>query len=149
MALEQAAPAPTQRRKRRKMPWSFLIAGVAVTGAILYLVIANTSAAAEYYMTVGELRHCTTCTRQAVRVAGIVAPGSVVRGAGGQVIHFTITDSGQSLPVVYSGIVPDIFRPGIQVVVEGQLTTGGVFSARNLLAKCPSKFQAATPNAGK
>jgi cytochrome c-type biogenesis protein CcmE len=63
-----------------------------------------------------------------------------------QQITFTISDSnGQSLPVVYSGIVPDIFAPGIQVVVEGHYTGQGPFQAQTLLAKCPSKFTAATP----
>ena len=62
-----------------------------------------------------------------------------------QQIRFVISDGGHSLPVVYSGIVPDIFRPGITVVVEGHYTGQGPFQAQTLLAKCPSKFQAATP----
>ncbi len=103
---------------------------------------------AAYYMTVSELRHCTTCSAQSVRVAGIVQKGSVVRNDAKQQIRFMIADGSGSQPlsVVYSGVVPDIFAPGIQVVVEGHYSGQGPFQAQTLLAKCPSKFQAATPS---
>ncbi|MDQ2888861.1 MAG: cytochrome c maturation protein CcmE, partial [Chloroflexota bacterium] len=104
-----------------------------------------TQANAVYYMTVPELKHCTTCTVQAVRVAGVVEAGSVARDDARQMLNFTITDGKQLLPVTYTGVVPDIFRPGIQVVVEGHYTGQGPFQAQTLLAKCPSKFQSATP----
>lgn len=132
-------------RRRRKLPLGFIIAGLAIAAAVAYLVIANTGASAEYYMTITQLRSCSACSSQTVRVAGVVAP-NVAKNDATQVVHFTITDSGGSLPVMYSGIIPDIFRPGIQVVVEGHLASG-VFQAQNLLAKCPSKFQSATPGA--
>ena len=138
----QAAVTPL---KRRRIPLSFLLAGIAILGAVLYLVFANTQANAVYYMTVPELKHCTTCTVQAVRVAGVVEAGSVVRNDAQQRISFTISDGKQTLPVTYTGVVPDIFRPGIQVVVEGHYTGQGPFQAQTLLAKCPSKFQSATP----
>jgi cytochrome c-type biogenesis protein CcmE len=137
---------PQPRRRKRRLPWSFVLAGVAIAAAVIYLVAANTGASAEYYLTISELRHCTSCDARAVRVAGVVAANSVVRNDATQIVHFTITDAGGSLPVVYGGTVPDIFRPGIQVVVEGHLVNG-VFQADNLLAKCPSKFQSATPAA--
>ena len=132
-------------RPRRRVPLSFLIAGAAILGAVCYLVFANTQATAVYYLTVSELKHCTTCTTQAVRVAGVVEAGSIVRNDAKQLITFVIDDGKQTLPVTYSGIVPDIFRPGIQVVVEGHYSGQGAFQAQTLLAKCPSKFQAATP----
>ncbi len=136
----QAAVTPPKR-----LPLSFMLAGIAILGAVLYLVFANTQANAVYYMTVPELKHCTTCTVQAVRVAGVVEAGSVARDDARQMINFTITDGKQLLPVTYTGVVPDIFRPGIQVVVEGHYTGQGPFQAQALLAKCPSKFQSATP----
>jgi cytochrome c-type biogenesis protein CcmE len=144
--MEHAARPQARRARGRKVPWGFVVAGVAIVAAIIYLVTANTGASAEYYMTIGELRSCTSCSAHAVRVAGTVAPNTVVRDDKTQVIRFSMADSGQMMPVVYSGVVPDIFRPGIQVVVEGHLVNG-VFQAQNLLAKCPSKFQSATPPA--
>ena len=132
---------------RRRIPLSFIIAAIVILGAVIYLVFANTQASAVYYMTVSELKHCTTCTVQSVRVAGIVRAGSVVRNDAQEQIAFTIVDGKQMLPVSYSGVVPDIFRPGIQVVVEGHYSGQGPFKAQTLLAKCPSKFQSATPSA--
>lgn len=146
LTLPKDDTKPARRRKR--LPLSFLLAGIAILGAVIYLVFANTQASAEYYMTVSELKHCTTCGTQSVRVSGIVQQGSVVRDDKHQTISFVITDdTHQSLHVTYSGTVPDIFRPGIQVVVEGHYTGQEPFQAQTLLAKCPSKFQSATPGA--
>ena len=144
--LESLSPVPTPRRKRR-MPLSFLLAGVAILGAVFYLVYANTQSNAVYYMTVSELMHCTTCETQSVRVAGIVQAGSIVRDDQNDRITFVINDGKLSLPVTYTGVVPDIFRAGAQVVVEGRYVGHGTFTADSLLTKCPSKFQAATPTA--
>jgi cytochrome c-type biogenesis protein CcmE len=134
---------------RKRVPLSFFLVGIAILGAVVYLVYANTQANAAYYMTVRELKQCTTCTVQTVRVAGIVQNGSIVRNDQQQQLQFTMADGGQSMRVSYSGVIPDIFRPGIQVVVEGHyknLEGGqGSFQAQTLLAKCPSKFQSATP----
>jgi cytochrome c-type biogenesis protein CcmE len=81
-----------------------------------------------------------------VRVAGIVQAGSIQRDDQKNVMRFVITEGNLSLPVTYTGgIVPDIFRAGIQVVVEGYYTGSGPFQATTLLAKCPSKFTVATP----
>lgn len=142
---EKVSPSSRSPRSRKRLPLSFLLGGLVILGAVIYLVFANTQANAVYYMTVSELKHCTTCTTQSVRVAGVVQAGSVVRNDAKQLITFVIADSGQTLAVTYTGIVPDIFRPGIQVVVEGHYTGQGPFQAQTLLAKCPSKFQAATP----
>jgi len=140
---------PAEERKplrpRKRLPLSFILGGLAILAAVIYLVYANTQANAVYYMTVNELKNCTTCTTQSVRVAGVVQSGSIVRDDQKQLIRLGIAAGGQSLAVVYSGVVPDIFSPGIQVVVEGHYTGKDPFQAQTLLAKCPSKFQAATP----
>jgi cytochrome c-type biogenesis protein CcmE len=139
--------ANEQERPRKRLPFSFILAALAILGAIIYLVYANTQSSAVYYMTVPELKHCTTCATQAVRVAGFVQNGSIQRNDATQSVSFVIADSQQTLPVSYTGVVPDIFRPGVQVVVEGHYTGTGPFQAQTLLAKCPSKFQSATPAA--
>lgn len=146
MAITAAAEErKTLRPRKRRLPLSFILGGLAILAAVIYLVYANTQANAVYYMNVNELKSCTICTTQSVRVAGVVQPGSIVRNDQKQLIHFVITAGGQSLAVVYSGVVPDIFQAGIQVVVEGHYTGTGPFQAQTLLAKCPSKFQSATP----
>ncbi|HTI14132.1 MAG TPA: cytochrome c maturation protein CcmE [Dictyobacter sp.] len=132
-------------RTRKHVPLSFLLAGIAILGAVIYLVYVNTQTNAVYYVTVPELRHCTKCATQAVRVAGIVQAGSIKQNDKAQNVTFVIGDDNQTLQVSYSGVVPDIFRAGVQVVVEGRYSGSGPFQAQTLLAKCPSKFQAATP----
>lgn len=144
VSMEQEEEKPLPRRRRR-LSVTFILGGLAILGAVIYLVYANTQASAVYYFTVSELKHCSICSSQSVRVAGTVEAGTIVHNDQQQQVRFVITDGGHTLPVVYSGIVPDIFRPGITVVVEGHYTGQGPFEAQTLLAKCPSKFQAATP----
>lgn len=150
MESDVETPVAAKRPARRKLPWGFLIAGVAIAAAVVYLVIANTGASAEYYMTIHQLETCSSCAGQTVRVAGFVAPTGLVKDDATQTVRFVITDTATSatptMPVVYKGIVPDAFKAGAQVVVEGTYQNG-VFQAGTVLAKCPSKFQAATPGA--
>lgn len=135
----------SQRPRRRRLPWSFALAGVIILAAVVYLIFANTQTNAAYDMTVSQLKQCGNCTTQAVRVEGTVQKDSIQRDDAAQHISFVISDGSQSLPVVYTGVVPDIFNAGIQVVVEGHYSGQGTFQASTLLTKCPSKFTAATP----
>ena len=141
---QQDQSQPRRKRKRR-LPISFILGGIAILGAVIYLIFANTQADAEYYMTVSELQHCNICATQAVRVAGEVQAGTIVYDNAHGQVRFDINDGSRSLAVVYSGVVPDIFRAGVTVVVEGHYTGKGPFQAQTLLTKCPSKFQSATP----
>jgi cytochrome c-type biogenesis protein CcmE len=148
--VQTALDAPTREeqsrpRRKRRLPISFILGGIAILGAVVYLVYANTQSSAVYYMTVSELKDCKICVTQSVRVAGDVQAGTIVYDNAHSLVHFVINDGKQSLPVVYSGIIPDIFRAGVTVVVEGHYTGQGPFQAQTLLTKCPSKFQAATP----
>jgi cytochrome c-type biogenesis protein CcmE len=148
--IDEMVASDVETPRRRKVPWSFIVAGLAVAGAVTYLIFASTSATAAYYMTINELRACHDCTTRAVRVAGVVAAGSITHDDSAQTLRFVVTQGRDALPVTYSlqsGAVPDIFRPGITVVVEGKLLPSGVFAAQTLLAKCPSRFQSATPGA--
>jgi cytochrome c-type biogenesis protein CcmE len=135
----------TTTPRRRRWPWSFVLGGLIILGAVVYLVFANTQSSAAYYMTVSELQHCTTCMARTVRVSGVVQKGTITRKDSIQQLVFTISDGTRLLTVVYNGVVPDIFNPGVQVVVEGHYSGSGPFQALTLLTKCPSKFQAATP----
>lgn len=117
------------------LKWS--IPAVLIAGCVGYLIYSASGGTTEYYLTVSELR--SHATAGDVRVAGVVQD-DVQKSDGGLRVRFTEKDGTASMPVDYSGTLPDIFKPGITVVVEGQLAGDGVFHARTLLAKCPSRF---------
>ena len=117
------------------LKWAAL--GVVVAACVGYLVFSATGGSSEYYVTVSELKSQTTTGD--VRVAGVVQ-NDIQRSDGGLHVLFTEKDGTASMPVEYRGTLPDIFQPGITVVAEGRLGADGVFHARNVLAKCPSRF---------
>ena len=135
---------------RRHKPVLFA-AGVAIfIAALAYLVYGGIQQGAAYWVTVGELRQRTGAdagTR--VRLGGTVAPGSVVWDDSHQHLRFVVTDGAASVPVRYTGVVPDIFGESRQVVVEGALGPDGAFAATTLLAKCPTKYNPADPQASR
>src|SRR5947207_14278820 len=106
MSQEEEKPLP---RRRRRLPISFILGGLAILGAVIYLIYANTQANAVYYFTVSELKNCSICSSQSVRVAGAVQPGSIVHKDQQQQISFVFSHGGHTLPGVYSGILPDTF----------------------------------------
>ena len=120
---------------RLMLSWG--LPAVVVAGCVGYLIYTALGGSAEYYVTVSDLRAHTPTGD--VRVAGVVQ-GDVQKSDGGLHVTFTEKDGTASMPVEYTGSLPDIFQPGITVVVEGRLGTDGVFHARTLLAKCPSRF---------
>src|SRR5579864_3672216 len=103
VSVPQEEGEKPSRRRRKRLPISFILGGLAILGAVIYLIYANTQANAAFYLTVPELKSCTTCAAQSVRVAGVVQAGSVVNNEQSQQVRFVIAGSGQSLPVVYSG----------------------------------------------
>ncbi|HEY4864264.1 MAG TPA: cytochrome c maturation protein CcmE [Candidatus Dormibacteraeota bacterium] len=124
----------------RRLRWLGL--GVVIAACLGYLVYSATGSSAEYYVTISEMRAHPSDSN--VRVLGVVQD-DVVRNEGGLHVHFTASEGGQTMPVDYRGSLPDIFRPGVQVVVDGRLGADGVFHARTLQAKCPSRFSSGSP----
>ncbi|HET6361940.1 MAG TPA: cytochrome c maturation protein CcmE [Gemmatimonadota bacterium] len=149
MNTENAAPAGRGPRIGR------LAIGILLVGAALsYLVYAGTRDNLVYYYEVGEVQAAAAATDGRIRVSGDVVEGSIVKDEKAREIRFAIRATkadgeeqsergAESIPVVYAGTVPDIFREGIQVVVEGEMASDGTFEAETLLAKCPSKYQEA------
>ena len=118
-----------------------LAVGLVLLVAVGYLIVTGLQSTTVYYLTVSELLSRGP-SQQAVRVAGIVAPGSIVKDDRGLTLRFTVQDNTGSLPVVYGGgATPDIFAERVEVVAEGKYNPDGTFRASTLLAKCPSKFE--------
>jgi len=72
---------------------------------------------------------------RAFRIGGLVEEGSVQRQTDGLTTRFVITDTAHGIPVVYTGILPDLFKEGKGVVAEGRLGPDGLFTASQVLAK--------------
>lgn len=72
---------------------------------------------------------------RAFRIGGLVEEGSIRREADGVTVHFAITDTAESIPVAYSGMLPDLFEEGKGAVVQGTLGSDGLFVASEVLAK--------------
>ena len=132
---------------RRLKTGRLAIAITLVAGAVAYLVFAATRDNLTYYYEIDELKAATASPGEKIRLSGDVVGGSIVREDATRRVRFAIRGvdapaGSAEIPIVYGGTLPDIFRPDIQVVVEGRLDEGGTFHAETLLAKCPSKYQA-------
>lgn len=127
----------------RKLPQpKILLAATVLAAAVAYLITTAVQSTAVYYLTVGELVSAgPSVYGQAIRVAGNVVPGSIQRDTASFSVRFEAEDESGRIPVVYRGVLPDIFGDGVQVVLEGKYAPGGPFAANTLLAKCPSKFE--------
>jgi len=119
----------------------FGIAAGVVALAIAGLIGFSIAGATAYYRTPAEMNAGSYKPNERIRVAGVVVKGSVVRD--GSVTSFSIEDGKATLPVTTAALLPDTFAAGVTVVAEGSMgSTVGVFTATDVLAKCPSKFSA-------
>lgn len=139
-----AAPRPQGQARPAGRVWpnpKLLIAGLAIVLSLAYLgvVAMGTQGAAVYYVTASELQAMAApAGDRVVRLGGRVVDGSIVRDDRALSLRFAISDGAASVPVVYRGIVPDLFgyaREGYyqDVVVEGRYTRAGVLEASQLL----------------
>jgi cytochrome c-type biogenesis protein CcmE len=92
-----------------------------------------------FFYTPSEVAEKHLDTGQRFRLGGLVENGSLKRGEG-TTISFVVTDKRATLPVIYTGVLPDLFREGQGVVAEGMLTSEGVFHADSVLAKHDEKY---------
>lgn len=121
--------AMTRKQKRATM----IGAGLALLGLAAGLVLFALNDTIVFFYTPSEIAQKVE-PGQRFRLGGLVEEGSLERLADGQV-RFRVTDTEESLAVVYGGILPDLFREGQGVVAEGLLDGGGVFRADTVLAK--------------
>lgn len=120
----------------------FLIGGLVVVVVVGYLIFSAARGSAAYYLTIDELQQQGSSVRN-VRVAGFVVGESIVWEPRDLHLAFDMVDDSGKLSVVYSGARPDMFRDEAEVVVEGKMGPDGIFEARTMLLKCPSKYEEA------
>ena len=128
--------------------WTKLIVlGVVILGALSYLLISSFSENSMYYAEVSELNsNQSKFLNKGVRVSGVVVTGTIEKTT--KDLSFTLKDSAKEdlLNIEYSGIVPDAFTDNVTVIVEGIYTgANNVFTAKTLLAKCPSRYDGLDP----
>jgi len=150
----------------------FIIGGVLILAAVVYLIASSTQASAEYFMTINELKaQSQSVAGKNLRVSGAVVGKTIqydpqsltltfevahvpgdnreVEAEGGlaAVLHAAVVDPNRSrIKVVYAGPKPDLLKDEAQAIMTGQVGSDGVFHADELLLKCPTKYQQAVPS---
>jgi cytochrome c-type biogenesis protein CcmE len=132
-------------RPNRKLISGLVTLGLLV-GGVAYLFASSAGEAFEYYKHVDEvMAQPTQWEHKHLQVHGFVVPGSIMKRMDKEhqqiEYKFKAVNCGKELEVRYSGTVPDTFKDRAEVVVKGTLADGR-FDAREISAKCPSKYQA-------
>ncbi len=167
--MEQPAASTTQTGSSGRA--KFIIGGLLIIAAVVYLIISSTQASAQYFLTVDELNaKDSSVVGRDLRVSGAVIGDTIqydpqtltltfiiahvpgdnkdieARGGLAAVLHEAVVDpTRQQLQVVYTGVKPDLLRHEAQAIMTGQVDTNGVFHADELLLKCPTKYEDAVP----
>lgn len=113
-------------------------------GGLGYLLFSGFSQNSVYFLEVSEALAMTPDELGSARLFGTVKAGGIERHEEGLGVTFVLEDANDKnlvLPVVYSGAVPDTFKAGAEVIVEGNLDSTKSFQARTLMTKCPSKYE--------
>ncbi len=149
----------------------FLLGGLLILAAVVYLIASSTSANAEYFMTVDEVKaQGAGVVGKSLRLSGAVVgdtvtydpqtltlsfdvahvPGeqAAIEDEGGlaEVLHQAVVDPNRArVKVIYVGPKPDLLRDEAQAIMTGRMQTDGVFYADELLLKCPTRYEEAVP----
>jgi len=121
--------------KSRHKRFAMIAAGVAAIGIAVALVLNAFQSNLVFFFTPSQIVANEAPVGRSFRVGGMVLADSVYRGPDGVTVNFVVTDTAQSIPVAYRGILPDLFREGKGVVAQGKLGSDGVFHAEQVLAK--------------
>jgi cytochrome c-type biogenesis protein CcmE len=113
----------------------WIVAGLAGLGVAATLVLNAFQSNLVFFFTPTQVASNEAPKDRAFRIGGLVEAGSVVREKDALTVRFKVTDTAKTIPVVYSGILPDLFREGKGVVAQGRIGPDGVFRAAEVLAK--------------
>ena len=131
----------------------FLIGGIVILGALVYLIYGGMRQAMVYFMTPSEIKAQERgVDGKFLRVGGMVVKGSLHRNADGLTYRFQLTDGNTNIPVYFHGVPPDLFADGKGAVVEGKMGADGVFIANTIMAKHAEEYSPAEhgkPNSPK
>ena len=112
-----------------------IVAGVATLGVATALVLNAFQSNLVFFFSPSQVASNEAPKDRAFRIGGMVEDGSLQRDANGLTVRFVVTDTAKTVPVTYTGMLPDLFSEGKGVVAQGKLGPDGVFVADQVLAK--------------
>ena len=121
--------------KPRQKRFMFITAAIAGVSLAVGLVLNALSGNVNLYFTPTQVFNHEVPQGRSFRIGGLVEEGSVKREKDGLTVNFVITDTHKSIPVVYKGILPDLFKEGKGVVAQGKVEINGIMHADEVLAK--------------
>jgi cytochrome c-type biogenesis protein CcmE len=133
--------------KRRHKRIAFIIVGIAGLSIAAYLVASAFRNNLVFFFSPTQVAAKEAPVNRTFGIGGLVQEGTLKRDPDGLTVRFTVTDTAQSIPVVYKGILPDLFKEGRGCVAQGKLSSDGVFTAEQVLAKHDENYM--PPEAGQ
>ncbi len=121
--------------KPRHKRIAMIATGLAALGAASALVLSAFQSNLVFFFSPSQVLANEAPRSKAFRIGGMVEQASLKRGSDGLTVRFRVTDTVQTIDVVYTGILPDLFKEGKGVVAQGRLGNDGVFQATEVLAK--------------
>src|SRR5687767_1298044 len=132
--------------KRRHKRIGIILVGLAGLSLAAFLVAGAFRQNLVFFFSPTQVAAKEAPVDRTFRIGGLVENGTIKRQSDGLTVHFTVTDTAKSIPVVYKGILPDLFKEGKGCVAQGRLGADGVFYADEVLAKHDENYM--PPEAG-
>ena len=121
--------------KARHRRFAWIGAGVLLLAGAVGLVLNAFQSNLVFFFSPTDVAEHRAPQNRAFRIGGLVEEKSLTRASDGLTVRFRVTDTAQTIPVVYTGILPDLFKEGKGVVAQGKIGADGVFHATEVLAK--------------
>src|SRR5437763_9409300 len=121
--------------KKRHKIITFIVASLAALGLATWLVLGAFRQNLVFFFSPTQVATKEAPVNKTFRIGGLVENGSLKRENDGLTIRFTVTDTANTIPVVYKGIMPDLFKEGRGCVAQGRIGSDGVFYADQIMAK--------------
>jgi cytochrome c-type biogenesis protein CcmE len=133
--------------KRRHRRIAFILTGLVGLGIATTLGLKAFRSNLVFFYSPSQVAAREAPIDQALRIGGLVEKGTLKRDNDGLTVRFTVTDTAKSIPIVYKGILPDLFKEGRGCVAQGHVGSDGVFYADQVLAKHDENYM--PPEAGQ
>ena len=121
--------------KARYRRFAWIAAGLAALAGAAALVLSAFQSNLVFFFTPSQVIAKEAPQSRPFRIGGLVEAGSLKRDPGSLTVHFLVTDTAKTIPVTYTGLLPDLFKEGKGVVAQGSLAPDGSFRATEVLAK--------------